>query len=79
LARRIHKAERLEEAKRLLEKHAGIVEVQLCGKIECGHKLEEITNARVLGTPEDTERKVSGKCIVCGEEAKSAVRTAIAY
>jgi prolyl-tRNA synthetase len=75
----VHSTDKLEEAKRLLEKHAGIVEVQLCGKTECGHKLEGITNARVLGTPEDTDEKVSGKCIVCGEKAKSTVRTAIAY
>lgn len=76
---RIYKAEKLEEAKSLLEKHVGIVEVQVCDKTECGRRLEGITNARVLGTPEDTEVKASGKCIVCGEKAKSTVRTAIAY
>ena len=76
---RIYSAEKLEEAKSLLEKHVGIVEVQVCDKTECERKLEEITNARVLGTPEDTEVKTSGKCIVCDEKAKSTVRTAIAY
>jgi hypothetical protein len=75
----VHRAGKLDEAKRLLEKHVGIVEVQLCGKTECGHKLEEATKARVLGTPEDTKEKTGGKCIVCGEKATSTVRTAIAY
>jgi prolyl-tRNA synthetase len=75
----IHKAETLEEARALLEKRAGIVEAQWCGKAECGHKLEEIANARVLGTPEDTNEKPQGKCIVCGEKAKSIIRAAIAY
>ena len=75
----VHSTDKLEEAKRILEKHAGIVEVRWCGKTECGHRLEEVTTARVLGTPEDTEEKVDGKCIICGEKAKSIVRAAIAY
>jgi len=74
-----HSVENLDAAKKLLEKHAGIVEVELCGKTECAHRLEEVANARVLGTPEDTEAEVKGKCIICGERAKSTVRTAIAY
>jgi len=76
---RVHHAEKMEEAKTLLEKHAGVVEVPWCGKTECGHKLEEITNARVLGIPEDTKEEAKGKCIVCGEKAESMVRAAIAY
>jgi prolyl-tRNA synthetase len=75
----VHSTDKLEEAKKLLEKHTGIVEVRWCGKTECGHKLEEVTSARVLGTPEDTEEKVDGKCIICGEKAKSIVRAAMAY
>ena len=76
---RVHHAEKMEEAKTLLEKHAGVVEVPWCGQTECGHKLEEITNARVLGIPEDTKEEAKGKCIVCGEKAESMVRAAIAY
>jgi prolyl-tRNA synthetase len=75
----VHHAERLEETKALLAKHAGVVEVPWCGKTTCGHKLEDITNARVLGIPEDTDEKVKGKCIVCGEKTETIVRTAIAY
>jgi prolyl-tRNA synthetase len=75
----VNQAPTLEEVKRLLEKRVGIVEVPWCGKAECGHKLEEIFNARVLGTPEDTKATIKGKCVVCGQKAQSTVRTAIAY
>jgi prolyl-tRNA synthetase len=76
---RVHRTEKLEEAKKLLDKRAGIVEVPWCGKAECGHKLEEVTGARVLGVPEDVKERITGKCVVCGEKADSIVRTAIAY
>jgi prolyl-tRNA synthetase len=75
----VYHAEKLEEATKLLQKHQGIVEVMWCGKTVCGHKLEEITNARVLGTPEDSRVKAAGKCIVCGQKANEVVRTAVAY
>jgi len=75
----VYRTEKLEEAKTLLEKRAGIVEVFWCGNAECGHKLEEITNVRVLGTPEDIEEETHGKCVVCGKKTSTIVRTAIAY
>jgi prolyl-tRNA synthetase len=75
----VYHAEELEEAKKLLQKHLGIVEVMWCGKTACGHKLEEITSARVLGTPEDSKREITGQCIVCGQKATVAVRTAVTY
>jgi prolyl-tRNA synthetase len=76
---RIHRVDSLEEAKRLLAKKAGIVEVPWCGGDECGHRLEEEVEARLLGFPEDTEEKVKGKCVVCGEKAANIVRVALAY
>jgi prolyl-tRNA synthetase len=75
----VYHANTLEEARKLLEKHAGVVEVGLCRKTVCGHKLEEVTNARVLGVPEDSKAKITGTCIVCGEKADDVVRTAVAY
>jgi len=76
---RVYRVNSLAEAKRLLEKRAGIVEVPWCGKDECGHSLEDIVEARLLGFPEDTKEKVDGKCFVCGEKAVNIVRVALAY
>jgi prolyl-tRNA synthetase len=76
---RIYSVDSLPEAKRLLQKRAGIVEVPWCGKDECGHSLEETVGARLLGFPEDTTEKVDGKCLVCGEKAVNVVRVALAY
>jgi len=76
---RIYSVYSLEEAKKLLKRRAGIVEVLWCNRAECGHKLEEAVNARVLGVPVDKEEKVRGKCVVCGQKAEHVVRTAIAY
>jgi prolyl-tRNA synthetase len=76
---RIHRVSSLEEAKKQLKKKSGIVEVFWCGAPECGHKLEEEVDARVLGTPQDLEEKIDGKCVACGKKAKNLLRTAIAY
>jgi prolyl-tRNA synthetase len=76
---RLYRVDNLAEAKRLISKKAGIVEVPWCGKDECGHKLEEEVEARLLGTPEDTEEKIGGKCLICGEKAMNIVRVALAY
>ncbi len=75
----IYRVESLEEAKQLLRKRAGIVEVLWCSRAECGHRLEEEVDARVLGVPVDIEEKVDGKCVVCGRKAEHVVRVAIAY
>jgi prolyl-tRNA synthetase len=71
----------LDEARELLRKRAGVVEVLWCGDDECGHKLEEMVEARVLGVPVDlkAKEKVVGKCVVCGKKAKDVVRVAVAY
>ncbi|MDH5634279.1 MAG: proline--tRNA ligase [Candidatus Bathyarchaeota archaeon] len=75
----VYRVNSLEEAKRLLKRKAGIVEVAWCGREACGHKLEEDVNASVLGTPTDLKEKVKGKCVVCGKEAENIIRAAIAY
>jgi prolyl-tRNA synthetase len=77
--KRVFRVDNLEEANRLLKKRLGIAEVLWCGNAECGHKLEEEVNARVLGTPMDLREDVSGSCVICDKEAKTIVRVAIAY
>jgi len=79
MSERVYRVNSLPEAKRLLAKNAGIVEVPWCGKDECGHSLEEMVEARLLGFPEDSTKKVDGKCLVCGEKAVNVVRVALAY
>jgi prolyl-tRNA synthetase len=76
---RIFRVDNLSETKRLLAKRAGIVEVPWCGKDKCGHMLEEKVEARLLGFPEDSTKKIDGKCLVCGEKAVNVVRVALAY
>jgi len=75
----VYRVENLQEARKLLEKRAGIVEVFWCGNAECGHELEGEVNARVLGIPVDVKERVDGKCVVCGRKAVSVVRVALAY
>lgn len=76
---RIYRVNSLGEAKTLLKRKAGIVEVPWCGNDTCGHSLEEAVEARLLGFPEDTTEKVEGKCLICGEKANNVVRVALAY
>jgi len=75
----VYRISTLEEANQLLAKRAGIIEAAWCGNEDCGHRLEEQVNARVLGTPEDTKEKINENCVVCGKKAKSLVRAAVAY
>ena len=76
---RIYRVSRITEAKSLLKRKTGIVEVPWCGKDDCGHKLEEEVDARLLGIPEDNPEKIYGTCVICGEPAENIVRVASAY
>ncbi len=48
-----------------------IVKIGWCGCPECGHKFEDKYDIKILGTPYKPENW-TGKCIVCGKEAKPA-------
>ena len=48
-----------------------IVKIGWCGCPECGHKFEDKYDIKILGTPYKPE-EWTGKCIVCGKEAKPA-------
>ena len=75
----IFRASSVSEAKSLLKREKGIIEVLWCGKDACGHSLEDSVEARLLGIPEDTKQTIDGKCVVCGEQALNIVRVALAY
>jgi len=79
MSKHVYRVNNPDEAKRLLRRRAGIVETPWCGNAECGRKLEEEVNARVLGTPIDFRKKVRENCVVCGKKAESIIRVAVAY
>jgi prolyl-tRNA synthetase len=76
---RIYRVDNLSEAKSLLKRKTGIVEIPWCGKDKCGHKLEEEVEARLLGFPVNNTKKSDGKCLICKEKAVNFVRVAHAY
>lgn len=71
----------LEDAKRVFEDRRGIVEIPWCGEESCGLEMEEILDAKMLGTPyPDEAAKIEGKkCPHCGREAKVIARFARTY
>ena len=75
----VHRVSSLDEARRLLKRRAGILEVLWCGNAECGHKLNQDLDVDVLGTPEDLKEKVKGTCVVCAKKAEGILRLAVGY
>jgi len=71
-------ASTLDEARELVAARRGIVHVAWCGSEECGLRLEDEVEGRVLGTPLD-EEEVEGRCVVCRGEAATMVRLAKTY
>ncbi|HID16148.1 MAG TPA: hypothetical protein EYP16_05045 [Candidatus Atribacteria bacterium] len=74
----ISRIENLEEAKRTFEEKGGIIEVPWCGNDECGLKIGEKLNARVLGEALDVKEYPS-KCVICSKESKKILRLARTY
>jgi len=77
----IKRVKSIEEARNVLEKERGIVEVPWCGNERCGRRFEEEVDARVLGTPIDEEPSwIRGlKCPICGKPAVTILRLAKTY
>ncbi|WP_297536196.1 proline--tRNA ligase [Thermococcus sp.] len=79
----IKRVETIEEAKAVFEDRRGIVEIPWCGDEECGLKMEEELDAKMLGIPYPEEKAREGiegkKCPVCGREAKFIARFARTY
>jgi prolyl-tRNA synthetase len=80
LEKRTYRTGNLEEAKQLIKERAGIIEVPWCGSPKCGQELEEIIDARILGTPEEeTSQEIGDKCILCQKTAETTIRIALTY
>lgn len=75
---RSYRVGNLEKAKNLLEKRARIVEFFWCGGAECGHAFDESVNVSLLETPADGDKDNKGACMICGKNASTIVRLAIA-
>ncbi|ASI98462.1 proline--tRNA ligase [Thermococcus celer] len=78
----IKRVETIEEAKEVFEDRRGIVEIPWCGEEKCGLEMEEILDAKMLGTPYPegkAKAPVGKKCPVCGREAKFIARFARTY
>ncbi len=69
---------RIKEFKTLddVKEHAGIAVVSWCGSEECGHKIEDLTEKKIIGIP-DLHKK--GKCIICGKETDMVAYVAKPY
>lgn len=85
LQENVHKANNLDELKKIIKKSGGFVKVAFCsisleGR-ECAEKIKEITGAEVRGelfpNPESPDKDTT--CIVCGKPAKHLVYIAKAY
>ena len=80
LRRMVRRVETLEEARKILAEERGVVEVPWCGREECGLRMEEEADAKVLGTPLEKPEWVKGKkCPVCGRPAVTVLRLAKQY
>lgn len=79
----IKRVDTIEEAKKVFEDRRGIVEIPWCGEEECGLKMEEELEAKMLGIPYPEEKAKAPpegkKCPVCGREAKFIARFARTY
>lgn len=79
----IKRVDTIEEAKAVFEDRRGVVEIPWCGEEECGLKMEEELDAKMLGTPYPEEKAKEGieskKCPICGRGAKFIARFARTY
>jgi prolyl-tRNA synthetase len=66
----------LEEAQSTLKEKGGITRTAWCGEKSCGMEIEEVLNATLLGTNEETPK---GKCINCKKQAKHILLISRAY
>ena len=66
----------LEEVKNVLG--GGVASISWCESEECGLKIEEETNASILGTP-NNECSVSGNCPICGTVSSKIIHISKMY
>ena len=78
LHEKTYTAKNLDEVKKIMDEHPGVIYAHWCGSEECELKMKEIkgTKSRCIVETEDYEKE---KCVVCGKKAKHNVVWGIQY
>ncbi len=66
------------EVEKIMEEHPGFIKADWCGSLECEMKMKEIKGTKSRCILEH-EKTLTGKCVVCGKEAKHLVVWGIQY
>jgi len=61
-----------KEVEKIMEEHPGFIKADWCGSLECEMKMKEIKGTKSRCILEH-EKPLTGKCVVCGKEAKHLV------
>lgn len=67
-----------EQVEKIMEEHPGFIKADWCGSLECEMKMKEIKGTKSRCILEH-EKPLTGKCVVCGKEAKHLVVWGIQY
>ena len=78
LHEKTYEAKNIEEVKKIMDEHPGVIYAHWCGSEECELKMKEIkgTKSRCIVETKDYEKE---KCVVCGKKAKHNVVWGIQY
>jgi len=76
--RMTYEARNIEEFKNIMENTPGFVKADWCGNVECEEKIKEIRGTKSRCIMEN-EKLLTGKCVVCGNDAKHLVTWGIQY
>ncbi|MEN3061856.1 MAG: proline--tRNA ligase [Candidatus Methanosuratincola petrocarbonis] len=85
MSSKIRVAETIEQAKDELDARGGVVELNWCGRTNCGEELEKTIDARILGVPFDEDEDKNevplngSKCAGCNGTATKRIRVARSY
>ena len=70
-------AKNLDDMKHILDTQPGFIHADWCGNVECENKVKEIRGCKSRCITD--EKLITGKCVVCGSDAKHHVIWGIQY
>ena len=76
---KIKRTTSLDEAKSWISERKGIVELPWCGMDDCAAQMEDMLEAKTLGTPWPREDAPGMKCPICGRDAVTWIRYSKTY